>query len=101
MKLTVAQFRTLEFIAGCPKGQTFLLPLYWRDRHHQALIRRGLLRIGADPFKTKAHMLRGRITGRGRKAVAAATLALRAAAAAAERRDFEKYVRELEEGGAP
>lgn len=99
-RLTPNQFRTLEIIGGYPSGQTMLLPMYWRDRHHQALLRRGLLRVRADPFKTKAHMLRGSITKRGRDAVRGTSQAVRAQAKVDAERDYEKYVREIEEGRA-
>lgn len=97
-RLTPAQFRTLEFIAECPRGQTMLLPLYWRDQHHQALLRRGFLRLRADPFKTKAIMLRGRITARGRAAVENASPLIRAVAKANADRDYAKYCAEVEDG---
>jgi hypothetical protein len=97
-RLTVEQFRTLEIIARYPGGMTLLLPMYWRDRHHQSMIRRGFLRLRADPFKTKANMLRGRITANGRKAVQSASAAVRAQAKANADRDYEKYMREREAG---
>src|SRR5258706_15533769 len=96
-RLTSAQFRTLDFIATCPRGQTLLLQLWWRDRHHQGLIRRGFLRLRVDPFKTKATMLRGWITAAGRKAVAGASATIRARAKADDDRDYRKYVRFLKE----
>lgn len=85
--LTPRQYRTLSFIATCPKGQTMLMPVYWRDRHHQALLRRGLLRLKADPFKTRASMLYGCITARGRRAVERATDAVKRRAKADEDRE--------------
>jgi hypothetical protein len=97
MKLTPRQYSTLEFIATCPNGRTLLLPMYWRDRHHQALIKRGFLRLRADPFMTKANMLRGLITAKGRKAVEQTPPLVRAVAKANEDRDYERYVREQEE----
>lgn len=97
-KLTPAQFNTLEFIAT-GGGVTGLMTYHWRDRHHQSLIRRGLLRMRADPFKTKSDYLYGSITARGRKAVASASAAVRTKAKAASDRDYEKYMRELEVGG--
>lgn len=97
-KLTPAQFNTLEFIAT-GGGTTGLMTYHWRNRHHQSLIRKGLLRLRADPFKTKTDYLYGSITAAGRKAVAGASDALRAKAKAASDRDYEKYVRELEAGG--
>ncbi len=99
-KLTPTQFRTLEIISKCPGGQTMLLPLYWRGRHHQSLLARGFLRLRSDPFKTKAHMLRGHITAVGRRAVRDATPAVRAQAKKAADRDYAKYAREIEEGRA-
>lgn len=93
-RLTPTQYRTLRFIADCPKGQTMLIPVHWRGRHHQALLRRGLLNLRADPFKTRAIMLRGRITARGRRAVQSASAAVRARAKADSDRDYEKYVSE-------
>jgi hypothetical protein len=95
-KLTPEQYRTLSIIARYPNGQTMLLPLYWRDRHHQALIKRGFLRLRANPFTTKASMLRGSITARGRKAVEQASRLVRAVAKANADRDYERYVREQE-----
>lgn len=87
-RLTPNQYRTLEIVAKCPGGQTMLLPIYWRDHHHQSLLKRGMLYLRADPFKTKASMLYGRITARGRKAVRDASESVRAKAQAAAERDF-------------
>ena len=89
--LTPLQFRTLDFIASCPDGHTDLLPLHWRGRHHQQLIRRGFLRLRADPFKTKASMLRGSITVRGRAAVKSASAAVRERAKNDVDRDYAAY----------
>lgn len=95
-KLTPSQYRTLSIIARYPGGQTALLALHWCDRHHQALLKHGYLKLRADPFKTKADMLRGSITARGRKAVASASDRVKAQAKADEQRDHERYVRERE-----
>ena len=95
-RLTPAQYRTLSIIAECPGGRTFLIPEIWRDRHHQTLLRRGLLSLRADPFKTKANMLYGGITARGRKAVAGAPAGVRRQAKAAADRDYAKYIAEQE-----
>lgn len=97
-KLTPAQFNTLEFIAT-GGGSTGLMTRHWRDRHHQSLIRKGLIRLRTDPFRTKTDYLYGSITAAGRKAVASASASVRAKAKAMEDRDYEKYMRELEAGG--
>lgn len=88
-RLTVYQYRVLEFIAVI--GHTQLLPMHWRDRTHQALIRGGHLRLRADPFKTKAGMLKGWITAKGRKAVASASEAVKAQAKRDADRDYNKF----------
>lgn len=95
-RLTPAQYRTLSYIMLFPDRATLLLPLYWRDRHHQVLIRRGFLQLRADPFKTKAIMLRGRVTVRGCLAVLATPEAVKTQARVAEDRDYEKYMRDRE-----
>lgn len=97
-QLTTLQYRTLSIIAKYPDGVTMLLPMYWKDRHHQTLLKRGFLRLRADPFKTKASMLHGRITARGRAAVKTASPSVRARAKEAADRAYARYVRELEEG---
>ncbi|MGQ3297701.1 hypothetical protein [Reyranella sp.] len=97
-KLTPAQFNTLQFIEQ-GGGKTGLMTIHWRNRHHQSLIRKGLLRLRTDPFKTKTDYIYGWVTAAGRKAVAGASATLRAKAEAASDRDYEKYVRELEAGG--
>lgn len=96
-RLTAAQFNTLQFIRD-GGGKTFLLPMHWRDQHHQALLKRGLLSLRTDPFKTKANMLYGRITARGRKAVSFASAGVREKAKAASERSYAKYVSEIERG---
>jgi hypothetical protein len=96
-RLTPQQFITLEFIATCPKGRTMLHPSWWRDRHHQRLIERGLLRLPTDPFKSKATLLYGSITAKGRKAVSAATANVRAKAKELSDRAFEAYQLEAAE----
>jgi hypothetical protein len=95
-RLTPAQYRTLSIIAET--GFTLLLPMYWRDRHHQALLRHDFFRMRSDPFKTKADMLRGWITAKGRRAVESASASVRAKAKADADRDYAKYVAELEAG---
>lgn len=97
-KLTPTQFNTLQFIEQ-GGGTTGLMTIYWRDRHHQALLRKGLLRMRTDPFKTKADYLYGSITAAGRKAVAETSATVRAKAKAASDRYYEKYVREMETFG--
>ena len=52
-RITPSQFNTLEFI-NQGGGTTHLLPVHWRNRHHQALLRHKFLRLRTDPFKTKA-----------------------------------------------
>lgn len=98
-RLTPAQFNTLQFIAQ-GGGTTHLLPVYWRDRHHQALLRHKLLRLRADPFRTKAGMLKGWITAKGRAAVADASAAVREKAKVLQDRDYERYIADLEAGRA-
>ncbi len=95
-RLTPLQYRTLNFIAKGPSGQTMLLPVYWRDRHHQTLLKRGFLRLRADPFKTKANMLRGHITARGRRAVETAAEAVKRRAREDDQRDYEAYIAEAD-----
>lgn len=95
-KLTPAQYWTLSLVMLYPGGATQLLPLHWRDRHHQSLIRRGFIRLRTDPFKTKAIMLRGEVTLRGKNAVLATPAAVKAEARAAADRHYEKYMRECE-----
>lgn len=96
-RLTPAQFNTLQFIDQ-GGGTTHLLPIYWRDRHHQALLRHNLLRLRADPFKTKAGMLKGWITARGRAAIVAAPPAVRDKAKALSDRAYERYIADIEAG---
>jgi hypothetical protein len=96
-RLTPAQFLTLDFIER-GGGRTMLLPVYWRDRHHQTMVRGRLLRLRADPFKTKANMLHGSITKLGREAVKGASDAIRAKAKVISDRAYRKYIRDIEEG---
>lgn len=98
-RITPAQFNTLEFI-NQGGGTTHLLPVYWRDRHHQALLRHKFLRLRTDPFKTKAGMLIGRITAKGRRAVAAATESVRTKAKALSDRNYDRYIADIEAGRA-
>ena len=99
MRLTPAQFRTLQFIEQ-GGGTTGLMTIYWRDRHHQAMIRQKLLRLRTDPFKTKTEYIYGSITALGRKAVAGASASVRAKAKAAADRGYEKYRAKIEAGEA-
>lgn len=98
IRLTPTQYRTLSIIARYPNGQTILTAGIWCDRHHQTLLKRGLLRLRADPFKTKASMLHGSITLRGRLAVHQTPIRIRKAAEADAERDYQKYIRDIEEG---
>lgn len=98
-RITPAQFNTLQFI-NQGGGSTLLLPVYWRDRHHQALLRHKLLRLRTDPFKTNASMLKGWITAKGREAVRSATGSLQDKAKALSDRDYERYMAEIEAGRA-
>ena len=77
-RLTAAQYSTLSFYTETKIGKTLMLTSFWRDRHHQALIRHGYLRLRADPFKTRAAFLAGWITGRGKRAVQTASEAVKA-----------------------
>jgi hypothetical protein len=95
-RLTAAQYWTLSLIMLYPGGATRLLPLHWRDRHHQSLIRRGFIRLRTDPFKTKAIMLRGEVTQRGKNAVLATPETVKVEARVAADRHYDKYVRECE-----
>jgi hypothetical protein len=99
MKLTPAQFNTLQFIER-GGGTTGLMTIYWRDRHHQAMIRHELLRLRTDPFKTKTEYIYGSITALGRKAVAEASAAVRAKAKAASDRDYANHTAKAEAGWA-
>lgn len=92
-RLTPKQYLTLDFISK-GTGETALLPMHWRDRHHQHLIQRGFLSLRSNPFTTNAHMLKGRITVRGTRALMAATDAVRRKAKALADREYEHYVSE-------
>lgn len=95
-RITAEQYSTLSIIAQT--GRTFLLPEHWRNRHYQSLLRRGLLRLRADPFKTKALMLFGSITKRGREAVAGAPQSIRDRAKALQDQDYLDYRAAIERG---
>lgn len=96
-RITPAQFNTLQFIKR-GGGRTGLMTIYWRDRHHQSLLRKGLLRLRTDPFKTKADYLYGSITAAGRKAVANASAAVRDKAKALSDRAYKRYIADIEAG---
>ncbi len=97
-RLTPTQYRTLRIISECLGGRTFLIPSIWRDRHHQSLIKRKFLCLGADPFKTKANMLHGRITARGREALRLVCKSVVIQAKFDEARDQRAYAAEQERG---
>lgn len=94
IRITPAQFNTLQFIEQ-GGGTTHLLPVHWCDTHHQALLRHKLLRLRTDPFKTRAGMLKGTITAKGRRAVALASDSVRAKAKALSERDYRRYLADL------
>lgn len=96
-RITPAQFNTLQFI-NQGGGSTILLPLYWRDRHHQALLRHKLLRLRTDPFKTKASVLKGWITAKGREAMRSAPGSVQDKAKALTDRAYELYIADIEAG---